>query len=211
MPTTIEMTAYTFQELTPKAKERACSTLQPDHEWWDFIYDNAKEDGRELGFNIHNIYFDLSYSQGDGASWVGTVDLVKWLEKHKPEDPQAHILAALMENDWVDAWLDIRTSNAHYSHSNTMLRSDVTIQCEDPYDTLSKGMFAGANVRMLMESLPDSYVDGIADEALESARDYADDIYKKLRDESEYMCSEEYIAELCDANEYLFDENGKLV
>ena len=92
-----------------------------------------------------------------------------------------------------------------------MRRSDVAIQCEDEDDTLAKGMFAGANVRTLMEALPDSYVNDIADEALESARSYADEIYKRLRDEYEHMCSEEYIAELCDANEYLFTEKGKLL
>jgi hypothetical protein len=73
------------------------------------------------------------------------------------------------------------------------------------------GMFAGANVRTLMESLPDSYADDIADEVLQSARDYADEIYKQLRDEYERMCSEEYIAELCDANEYLFNKKGELL
>lgn len=185
--------------------------MYEDIYWHECITNNAKEDGRELGFNIHNIYFDLSYSQGDGASWVGTVDLIKWLEKHKPEDPQAHILAALMENNWVDTYMDITANTSRYAHSNTMQRSGVEVHCEGSDDTLSIGMFAGANVRMLMESLPDSYVDGIADEALESARDYADDIYKKLRNEYEYMCSEEYIAELCDANEYLFNKKGELL
>ena len=211
MPTTVEITGYTFQELTPQAKEQACLTLQPEHEWWVFIHDSAKEDGRALGFNLHNIYFTGFYSQGDGASWRGVVDLVKWLEKHKPTDARAHILCALMENDWVDEYLTIDAGSAHYSHSSTMRRSDVAIQCEDEDDTLAKGMFAGANVRTLMEALPDSYVNDIADEALESARSYADEIYKRLRDEYEHMCSEEYIAELCDANEYLFTEKGKLL
>jgi hypothetical protein len=142
---------------------------------------------------------------------VGTVDLIKWLEKHKPEDAAAHFLSALMENDWVDAYLNITANDLHYSHSNTMRRSDVSIQCEDESDTISMGMFEGANVRTLMESLPDSYVDGIADEALESARNFANEIYKRLRDEYERMCSEEYIAELCDANEYLFDKKGRLL
>lgn len=187
--------------------------LHPDNDcyWHECITDNAKEEGKELGFNIHNIYFSGFYSQGDGASWVGTVDLIKWLEKHKADDPRAHILSALMENDWVDRWIDVTNNGSRYSHSNTMVRNDVGIQSEDENDTLAKGMFAGANVRTLMESLPDTYVNDISDEVLQSARDYADEIYEKLRNEYEHMCSEEYIAELCDANEYLFYKNGKLV
>ena len=214
MPTTVEITGYTFQELTPQAKEQACSTLQPMYEdiyWHECITDNAKEEGKALGFDIRDIAFSCSHSQGDGASWSGYVDMVEWLEKHKPEDAQAHILAALMENDWVDARLDITNNNSHYSHSNTMRRGDVSIQGEDENDTIYKGMFAGANVCTLMEALPDSYVDDIADEVLQSARDYADEIYKRLCDEYERMCSEEYIAELCDANEYLFNKKGELL
>jgi hypothetical protein len=213
MPTTVEITGYTFQELTPQAKEQACLTLQPDNDcyWHEFIIDNAKEDGKALGFDIHNIYFSISYSQGDGASWVGTVDLIKWLEKHKPEDAAAHFLSALMENDWVDAYLNITANDPHYSHSSTMRRSDVSIQCEYENDTISMGMFEGANVSNLFDALPEDYADTVADEALESARSYADEIYERLRDEYEHMCSEEYIAELCDANEYLFTEKGKLL
>ena len=213
MPTTVEITGYTFQELTPQAKEQACSTLQPDNDcyWHEFIIDNAKEDGKALGFDIQDITFSGFCSQGDGASWSGYVDMVEWLDKHKPEDAQAHVVIALIENGWVDAYIDITANDSHYSHSNTMRRGDVSIQGEDENDTIYKGMFAGANVCTLMEALPDSYVDDIADEVLQSARDYADEIYKQLRDEYEYMCSEEYIAELCDANEYLFNKKGELL
>lgn len=140
--------------------------------------------------------------------------MVTWLEKNKPEDPQAHILSALIENKWVDARLNITANDSRriYSHSNTMVRDDWAGYWQtDDGAHLEVGMFAGASVSNLFDALPEDYADTIADEALESARDYADDIYKKLRDEYEYMCSEEYIAELCDANEYLFDENGKLV
>lgn len=105
------------------------------------------------------------------------------------------------------------TTSGRYSHSNTMHLGfwgrNVTVYDED--NCLERGIFAGVSVAHLLESLGESCFDDLANEALESARDYADDIYKKLRDEYEYMCSEEYIAELCDANEYLFDENGKLV
>ena len=84
-----------------------------------------------------------------------------------------------------------------------------------PYDGddgyIEVGMFAGASANNLLDALPEDYTDTLADEMLQSARDYADEIYKQLRDEYEHMCSEEYIAELCDANEYLFNEKGELL
>ncbi len=92
-----------------------------------------------------------------------------------------------------------------------MQRSEVGIAYEDEDDVLTEGMFTGANVRNLMEAMPDAYADDIADEVIDDAKSFADDIYRMLRDEYEYLCSEEVIAELCDANEYLFNEKGELL
>jgi hypothetical protein len=212
MPTTVEITGYTFQELTPQAKQQVCSTLQPDNDcyWHEFIIDNAKEDGKALGFSINDIAFSGFCSQGDGASWSGYVDMVEWLEKHKPDDVQAHIVAALIENDWAERKLKISFSSSHYTHSNTMVRNNWYWQT-DTNAHLEVGMFKGASVSNLFDALPEDYADTIADEVLQSARNYADEIYKQLRDEYERMCSEEYIAELCDANEYLFNKKGELL
>ena len=184
--------------------------LTPDHDWWDCIYEDAITQGHDLGFDILNIYFSGFYSQGDGAFWTGFVDMVRWLEKHKQGDAHAQIVLALMENGWVDYSLLIG-SRGRDSHSSNMTREHVTAVAPVTESVLEKGMFVGASVSNLMQALPDSYLDDIANEALEAARDYADDIYKRLRDEYDYLCSEEYIAELCDANEYLFDENGNLL
>jgi hypothetical protein len=211
MPTTVEITGYTFQELTPQAKEQVCSTLQPDNDcyWHEFITDNTKEDGNALGFDIQDIAFSGFCSQGDGASWSGYVDMVAWLDKHKPEDAQAHVVIALIENGWAERKLKISFSSSHYLHSNSMARSNWFFQAGD--DHIEVGMFAGASISNLLNALPEDYADTIADEVLQSARDYADEIYIQLRNEYERMCSEEYIAELCDANEYLFNKKGELL
>lgn len=186
--------------------------LAPDYEWWDDTIANAKEYGESKGFDIRDIHFTGFYSQGDGACWVGRVDIVEWLEINKPEDPRAHILSALIENDWIDRYLVIEQNPSRYSHSNTMQRSDASINCEDEDDFISKAdMFQGASVRNLMQSLPDTYLNDISDEILADARCYANDIYNQLRDEYEHLCSEEVVAEMCDANDYLFDEHGDLI
>ena len=136
--------------------------------------------------------------------------MVAWLDKHKPEDAQAHVVIALIENDWAEKKLKISFSSSHYTHSNTMVRNNWYWQTDT--DThLEVGMFKGASVSNLFDALPEDYADTIADEVLQSARNYADEIYKQLRDEYERMCSEEYIAELCDANEYLFNKKGELL
>ena len=216
MPQTVEIQAYTFQELTEKAKQEVITRLAPDHEWWDYIYEQAKEEGKALGFEIDTINFSGFYSQGDGACWVGIVRLKQWLELNKPHDTNAHIVLALIDNGWVEESVGIATHHSRYSHSNTMTvghieYSEPILEYQDS-DTLSKeGLFEGAKVAGLYEAMGYGYFDVIREEILSSARDYADKIYVHLRDEYEWLCSEEYITELCDANEYLFDASGRFI
>jgi hypothetical protein len=184
--------------------------LAPNNDgWWDHIYDNAKEDGLAKGFHIDDISFSGFWSQGDGASWEGTVDMVKWLEVHKADDPKATILFELIADNWVEKHVGIIKRNNYYSHSNTMTHCGWS--CVSPNDdsVIETGILQGANVSALIESIDFSCLDDLLDDMLESARDYANDIYNQLRKEYEYLCSEEVIAELCDANDYLFTEDGK--
>jgi hypothetical protein len=188
--------------------------LQPDGNWWyEHIFEEAKEDGEQHGFSIHDIDFSGFYSQGDGASWTGYVDMVRWLEKNKADDPRAHILIALMEEDWVERKVEIPRSSSRYSHSNTMRMGywGRSVSVYDHMNHLATGIFAGISIGHLLEAIPESDFQDLADEALESARSYADEIYKRLEKEYEWLCSEEQIAELCDANEYLFREDGSFV
>lgn len=215
MPQELTITAYKFQELSTKAKQRAMEKLQPDGDWWyEHIFEEAKTDGEQHGFSIHNIYFSGFWSQGDGASWTGYVDMVRWLERNKQNDARAHVLIALMEEDWVERKVEITRNSYSYSHSNTMRMEywgRVGPTHYDQENTLERGIFAGISVANLLESIPEGAFQDLADEAEQAARSYADEIYKKLNAEWDWLCSEEVIAELCDCNEYLFDEAGNLV
>jgi hypothetical protein len=49
-------------------------------------------------------------------------------------------------------------------------------------------------------------------EAIEqSARDYADELYKQLREEYEYITSTENLIEMCDINDWKFNNEGEMV
>ena len=185
--------------------------LAPEGSWWDFTYYQSKEDGEPLGFGIREINFSGFYSQGDGACWTGYVDVVRWLELNKADDPNAHILVALIEEEWVDDRLEITRNSYQYEHSNTMNHGGLRDAAPDGDEVFSSGIFAGANVLNLFQAMGAGFIDSVCVEILQAARDYADEIYKRLRDEYEHLCSEEVIAETCDANEYLFDEDGRMV
>ena len=211
MPTTVEIQAFKFQELTDKAKQEVITRLAPEYEWWDGVYDNAKEDGVDKGFRIDDIRFEGFYSQGDGASWQGKVDMLKWFELHRPTDPKARLIVELIEDDWVARHLTINYSSSRYAHSNTMKHEWLIMGAPYEDSTVNNGPLKGANVQELFDAIGTVYFDDVCDDALQSARNYADEIYYLLRKEYEHLCSEEVIAELCDANEYLFTEDGKFV
>lgn len=183
----------------------------PEDQWWDYIYESAKEDGEKFGFQIREIKFNGFHSQGDGASWEGFVNVHKWLEHHKPDDPHAQILMELINNECADSVLEISPINGrHYAHSGTMICG--RLDCFHEVETqLHKGIFQGAYAEDLMNTIGAGYLEQTAIDILHHARDYADEIYKRLRDEYESLCSEEYIAEICDANEYLFTSDGRFV
>lgn len=207
MPKTLEIQAYTFQELTPQARQEVITRLAPEDNWWEHIYEDAKEQGKELGFQIEVIYFSGFYSQGDGASWSGAVDVITWLEKNKKDDPKAQILIELVEDGWINKRLCIST-NWRYSHAGSMTYDDFEMVEPMENSVVSRGILKDAPVEGLIEATRDM-LEALPEDILESAKDYAWEIFKNLRNEYEYLCSEECITELCDANEYLFSKDGK--
>jgi hypothetical protein len=71
---------------------------------------------------------------------------------------------------------------------------------------------AGASIYQLKESFDyEQRIEEWCSEALAQARAFADDIYKKLRDEYEYYTSDECIADTCDVNQWLFNNKGELI
>jgi hypothetical protein len=62
------------------------------------------------------------------------------------------------------------------------------------------------------ECLPD-YVEemypGISDKLHDTLRDAQDEMLKNLRDEQDYLSGEEYLTEMCEGNDYLFDARGR--
>lgn len=93
---TREITVYKFNELSETAKQHAIDDYAQrsmDWEWWDTVYEDAKEDGKALGYDIDDIRFSGFWSQGDGASWTGRVNLYTFIEKHIPDTHSLHARA----------------------------------------------------------------------------------------------------------------------
>jgi hypothetical protein len=205
-----------FNELTDTAKEKVRTALNDDV-FYEHVIADAKEQGRERGFSIEDIQWSGFWSQGDGASWTGSVHLGAFIDKYiKPDDPEITkytILQELVRDEWVDEWVDINRRSFHYVHSGTMEASGPDSYGERDESVIRRGILAGASVRQLYESIGgfDFIYYTAVPAALEAAKDYADEIYKRLEKEYEWYNSDEHIEELAEINEWQFDEDGSFL
>ena len=224
MPTEITITAYKFSELEGRAKERAREKLtewHTSHDWWDCVYDDAKTRGEDKGFDIEDIRFSGFWSQGDGAHWTGRINLHEFITANLDPDGAWYgediILLELIDDGWIDRYVTVHNSSYRYQHSGGMqigeYPSNALESLDDDDDAvLTHGVMQGANVAQLRNSFDwEQRINEWCDEAKEQARDFADDVYKKLEAEYEGLITDEALSEFADANEYLFDEEGRMV
>lgn len=210
MPETITRTyeAYTIDELDGTARDNAMQTLAlwavEDYEWWDSTIENfvetvetegvieiATRNGRTVGGRTYTdpcVFFSGFWSQGDGASFAGKVDVAAYLKLTK----QAGKKRALY--NWaIDQGCGIRIkTTGNYSHEYSMY-----VDCD--YN----------DFHYTPDGKATEQAAGLEDEILEWARDKARQLYKDLEAEYEYLTSEEVLLENAQANGYRFDDRGK--
>jgi hypothetical protein len=215
MPTEITTLAYKFEELSDTAKNKVREWFSQDIDL-SYVIDDYKEKGEELGFRIDDVQYRVSYSQGDGASWTGTIHLPSFAERIPASDPNYAaymVLIELMRDGLVDNKVAIGRSSYFYNHSGTM--GVEGIRQEKFYDqdtTIYDGILQGANVWELFDNVvTDEFLETVQVGILKEAKEFADKIYKALVEAYEWEIGDEHIAECADINEWLFDENGKIV
>jgi hypothetical protein len=190
---TIEMQAYKFSELSDTAKQKAinnCREWQTTHQWWEFVYDDAKEIGKIMGIDIKRIYFSGFWSQGDGACFEGHYEYAKGapknVQQYAPMDAELHAIAQALQNIQRANFYQLRAGvkhRGHYYHENCtdIDRNDYKEPTQDAEELIT-----------------------------ECLRDFMRWVYSKLQKEYEWLTSDESVAEMIEANEYEFDENGNI-
>jgi hypothetical protein len=77
---------------------------------------------------------------------------------------------------------------------------------------MDRGILEGASVKELAASIDTDHLFNELEEwILSRARDFANDIYEQLKEEYTQYTSEERFQEVCDINEWRFDNNGTLI
>lgn len=193
----IEIEAYEFDELKGNAREKALNTLQEfqtsDH-WYEYTINDWTTDLNDFGFTAPNIEFSGFYSQGDGASFTcKSIDFEKLLQHIDLPKSIAHHKKLLTQI--LHGYIN-RTSH-HYSHART-----VSLQVGyDPYPPCRKPRLKRLN----------HAIDHLYDVMEEFRLSLCRKIYAALEAEYTYLVGEEAIKEMAEANEYMFDVNGRLI
>ena len=221
MSKVIEVEVFKYDELSDSAKAKARDWYIEgmDYEWWEGVYESVKEDGYELGFCVDDIRFSGFCSQGDGASWLGQVDVRQWLEKHSDDSIGVSAWCALIQEDVVSKHIQVTQNSNHYSHHETMGFANVedhTDEFTDDWQMELTSIFKGMEVQHLFDLIvtddtcPYKNVEDITTAIAISGKQYARDIYHNLREEYDYLCSEEMMIDHFEANDYHFTDEGEL-
>ena len=195
MPRVIEKTVYQFNELSDKAKDRVRNWYRGvDHGsfWAECVLEDAAQCAEILGISIkkNGIYYSGFWSQGDGASFVGSYAYKKGAAKairdHAPQDTTLHEIADSLQEaqrvNFYGAECTI-THRGHYQHSGCM-----SFDWENP-------------------NRPDVLRE--EDSLTQPLRNFADWIYSQLEKEYVYQSADAQVDESILANEYEFTSEGK--
>jgi hypothetical protein len=175
-------------------RHRDINTLD---DWWDFVYDDCIEKLKSLGYYNIDIRFSGFYSQGDGASFTGNVDVLEWIRVND-KDVKYNGISKLIDNGVIDIYNNkiVRDNFGNYVHENT---TSVFI------DMYYKD---GANVN---RSNIDGILKDLEDDIYKHHVDLNKEIYRSLEDTYDYLHSDQSVCDTLEANDYEFDEEGNII
>lgn len=206
---TIQVDVRRLQAEFPKEFERAYQEWVEagfDYDWWDCVVDRFVEDLEAKGVLVEyrpgkrptpSVYFSLGYSQGDYASFEGTVTLDEWFAAVGLAETYP-MLAASLEAYGATAKISTRNWGGSYV-------SDFDYEpgaAAPPKDS----MFADMDPEIWEEVVREQYEAADLEKELEDwVKEQCQDLYIALRDEYEYLTSEEQFIEYCEANGEMFE------
>jgi hypothetical protein len=213
MPQTIEVQAFSFDELSDEAKERARSWYREHIDNNDFepVIDDFIEIAEIIGvdFRTHqvqliggktrsepNIYWSCSCSQGDGAcfegDWAYDPTAVQRIRDYCNDEKLFEIVDELTRINNARLLLNKPSLSATIRHSGNYYHEHSTdIVVGDSSDE------------------DDAVISDEEQNAVEEAmRNLMRWLYSSLREQQDYLYSDEAVDENIEANEYMFDEDG---
>lgn len=166
--------------------------INVEHEWWDNVYHDFRVSMQEKGITVDDINFTGFYSQGDGASFTGRIDMCQFLKEHNLEQ---EYMGATFFAGQGELYADITRNSSRYCHEHSV---EATL-IEDTYNNFDDETRFAIYTRM-EEVLNDEWRE-LEEEVNQICRSYMQDLYRQLRDEYEALTTKEAIWETIVANE----------
>lgn len=187
----ITINLYKFDELTEEAKQKSIEENRYINTecwgWWHSVEDMFKENMAKLGYEVEKIYFSGFNSQGDGACFEGKVYILDWLKAHKLGKKYRSLYNYVAEHGGYVTIAQI----GHYYHERSMAFDEDSFYYE--MDSESKAVDQMTKVMELIE---------------EEVEEQARQLYKDLKAESDYLMSDDVVADVLTINEYDFLAEG---
>ena len=210
---TVRTKVYKFDELTPKAQNKAIEKLNSinvDYEWWDFLYDDFSRICEIFGIEVDlkKTYFSGFSHQGQGSAFTGSIDIVSsckaiksqaWKTNYPKETfsfytvtPAIERVCKLIASGSIDYSAKVIPANRETSIKTEI---DIEISYYGKCDKYTRIESAIEETRELIEDLATTLNGWFFD---------------LLRNEYDYLTSEAAIIETLKANEYEFLKDGSL-
>lgn len=211
---TIKIPVYSFNELSAKVQKKVLqdmNDINTDYQWWDFVYEDFQTLAEYFGFTVdlERSFFTLNYSQGDGSSYTAYVDPCKLIaclkgetwKKHAPKEVLSFYpvtrnierVCKLIASGKIDFSANIEPANRETS---------VRVNCEWSFTS----DYAHNNLENIENACNE------LNELIEStAKTLNKWFHRSLRNQCDYLSSDEAIIETINANEYLFFAHGGLI
>ena len=198
---TIEKEVFKFDELSDRAKDEVRLWLSDDWDDWSCEYDDFVRMGKILGIEIDTCPVKLM-----GGGYL--------------EEPKIYWRGFYYQSDYLTfegryryAKGAVKAMKAETNDPELIRIAEALQAAQRPYFYRLEAFMSTRRDYMIVEveDREDNYRE-IPDKDVEEAmRDFAHWMFRQLRDEYDYRNSDEYISETCEANEYEFDNNGRIV
>jgi hypothetical protein len=196
---------FSFDELTKDQQQKALDVNRlynvEDPHWSTPIEWSITDELKENGYNNSDLRFSGFYSQGDGASFTcAEIDLVFWCEKNLTREQKKRFapLIPLSAPYSITASIDRSVFSTHYIHEQTINANVDTFYLDNHIE----------NEKQLQE------VEDLCSELetllTEDARERSRNAYEQLKNEFDYLTSDEGLRENFINNDFLFFEGGTI-
>ena len=215
MPTIVETTVYTFDELSPEAQEKALESHRDinvdDDFWYEHLIDHWKEKLEGYGITADEINFSGFCCQGDGASFTGYVNALDFLTKMKQEAPdnwkEYKPLLDCLSIDWshnlcLEMTGRITRHNSHYVHERS-----TSVHFEERWPHRPWTGFDHWKQEEKAKKV-DSLISDFEKDFEEWMVDTNREIYKELEKEYYWATADEQVKDTIEANEFQFEKDG---